>query len=161
MSSPAHRARWPFLALGGSAALVLGVTLLLRPDSRSAWEQASLTRGLPEERDPLQLTAWGEAFQELLHQADGLGPRPAQPERLQPWLTAQCQVNQRLQALQRQRRRPMEGARAMGRPEACEELLQRGLAVPMPGDRPGAESGAAMAPGPLAPGVGDPWGGSP
>jgi hypothetical protein len=124
VSSPAFRARWLFLALGGSTALILGATLLLRPDSRSAWEQASLTRGLPEERDPVQLAAWAEAFQELLRQADALGPRPLQQEQLRPWLVAQCKVNQRLQSLQRQRRRPVEAAREMGRPEACEELAR-------------------------------------
>jgi hypothetical protein len=127
VSSPARRARWPLLAVGGSAALLLGATLLLRPDSRSAWEQAALTRGRPEERDPVQLAAWAEAFQALLRQADELGPRPQQPERLRPWLVAQCQVNQRLQALQRQQHRPVESAREMGRPEACEALAPRGV----------------------------------
>jgi hypothetical protein len=112
--------------VGGSAALLLGATLLLRPDSRTAWEQAALTRGLPQGRDPVQQAAWAEAFQGVLRQADGLGPRPQQPERLRPWLVAQCQLNQRLQALQRQQRRPVERARELGRPEACEELAQRG-----------------------------------
>lgn len=111
------------LALGGTAlVLVLALALLRWPDRRSAWQQASLTRDLPEANAPDQGGLWSDRVGALLAEADLLGAPPADPARLRPWLEAQCRLNRRLQALQRQFRRPVETAAAMGRPPACERL---------------------------------------
>lgn len=111
------------VALAGSA-VVGGLSLLRHPDSRSAWQQAALTRGLPEANAPGQGGLWSDQLRALLAEADQLGPPPADPAGRRPWLEAQCTLNRRLQALQRQFGRPVETAAAMGRPPACEELAR-------------------------------------
>jgi hypothetical protein len=105
--------------------LSLLVALLLRPDPRSAWDQAGLTRGLPEANTPDQRGLWSDQMRAVLAEADRLGPPPAAPAQRRPWLEAQCGLNRRLQALQRQFGRPVETAAAMGRPPACEQLARR------------------------------------
>lgn len=135
------------LAAAGASLLSLGAVLLLRPDPRSAWQQAALTQGLPMQSDPIRQSAWSEGVRQLLREADGLGPRPDDPGRLARWLEAQCRLNLRLQALQRQQGRPVESAVAMGRPAACEALAQR----PGPQDPPGGQPGAAGAGSPGQP----------
>lgn len=109
------------LACGG-AAVVGGLNLLQRPESRSAWSQAALTRDLPEANAPTEGGLWSDRVGALLAEADQLGPPPADPARLRSWLTAQCRLNQKLQALQQEFARPVETAAAMGRPPACEQL---------------------------------------
>lgn len=134
--------RWRLLlALGACGLLILLAALLLRPDPRTAWQQAALTRGLPEETDPLRQTAWREGVRQLLSEADALGPRPTDPARQAGWLQAQCRINQRLQALQRQQGRPVESAAVMGRPAACEAL-----AAGAPGWQPSAAGKPAASP---------------
>ena len=102
--------------------LGLGSALLLRPDRRSAWDQAALTRDLPQENNPDRQGLWSDQLQPLLREADALGPEPSDPAELLAWRQAQCAINRRLQALQRQFGRPVETARQMGRPPACEQL---------------------------------------
>lgn len=109
-------------ALAAVALLSLLVGLLLRPDRRSAWQQAALTHDLPQERDPVRQAAWSEGLRQLLSQSDALGPRPEDPARLRRWLQVQCRITKELQALQRQHGRPLESADRMGRPAACEQL---------------------------------------
>ena len=80
---PAVRQR-PVL-IGASVALLLslGAVLLLRPDRRSAWDQASLSRDLPKENIPGQSGLWAEQLRPLLREADALGTEPSGPaERL-------------------------------------------------------------------------------
>jgi hypothetical protein len=111
-----------------SSALALAVlfgllaALLLQPDRRSAWDQASLTRDLPEENLPAGPGLWSDQLLPLLREADALGSEPAEPAARQAWLRGQCAINQRIQALQRQYGRPVESAERMGRPPACERL---------------------------------------
>jgi hypothetical protein len=109
------------LAFGG-AALVVGLTLLQRSESGSAWNQAALTRALPEANAPAQGGLWSDRVGALLAEADQLGPPPSDPSRLRPWLAAQCSLNRKLQALQQEFARPVETAAEMGRPPACEQL---------------------------------------
>ena len=109
------------LACGG-AAVVGGLNLLQRPESRSAWQQAALTRALPEANAPAEGGLWSDRVRALLVEAERLGPSPADPARLRPWLTAQCRLNRKLQALQQEFARPVETAAEMGRPPACEQL---------------------------------------
>jgi hypothetical protein len=61
----------------------------------------------------------------LLQEADALGPVPSDPAELLAWRQAQCAINRQLQELQRQFGRPVETARQMGRPPACEQLARQ------------------------------------
>lgn len=111
--------------LVSAAALVslgLAIALLVWPDYRSAWEQAALTRHLPESNSPDRRGLWTDQLRPLLREADALGPEPDDPAQRLAWRKAQCAINQRLQALQRQFGRPVETAQQMGRPPACEQL---------------------------------------
>jgi hypothetical protein len=119
---PAVRQR-PVL-IGASLALLLGLgaVLLLRPDRRSAWDQASLSRDLPKENTPGQRGLWADQLRLLQREADALGAEPSDPAERQAWRQAQCVINQQLQELQRQFGRPVETAQQMGRPPACEQL---------------------------------------
>ena len=110
--------------VGASLALLLslGAALLLRPDRRSAWDQASLSRDLPKENIPGQRGLWADQLRPLLREADALGPEPSDPAKRLAWRQAQCDINRRLQELQRQFGRPVETAQQMGRPPACEQL---------------------------------------
>lgn len=112
---------------GASLALLLGLgaALLLRPDHRSAWDQAALTRDLPERNSPDRRGLWADQLRPLLQQADALGPEPTDPTQRLAWRQAQCALNRRLQELQRQFGRPVESAQQMGRPPACEQLAAR------------------------------------
>ena len=110
--------------VGASLALLLGLgaVLLLRPDRRSAWDQASLSRDLPKENLPGQRGLWADQLRHLLREADALGAEPSDPAERLAWRQAQCAINQQLQELQRQFGRPVETAQQMGRPPACEQL---------------------------------------
>ena len=110
--------------IGASLALLLGLgaVLLLRPDRRSAWDQASLSRDLPKENIPGQRGLWADQLRPLLREADALGTEPSDPAERQAWRQAQCAINRRLQELQQQFGRPVETALQMGRPPACEQL---------------------------------------
>ena len=110
--------------IGASVALLLslGAVLLLRPDRRSAWDQASLSRDLPKENTPGQRGLWADQLRPLLREADALGAEPSGPAERLAWRQAQCAINQQLQELQRQFGRPVETAQQMGRPPACEQL---------------------------------------
>ena len=105
--------------------LGLGSALLLRPDRRSAWDQAALSRALPRENSPDQRGLWADQLRPLLREADALGPVPSDPAELLAWRQAQCAINRQLQELQRQFGRPVETAQQMGRPPACEQLAQQ------------------------------------
>jgi len=105
--------------------LGLGSALLLRPDRRSAWDQAVLSRALPRENSPDQRGLWADQLRPLLQEADALGPVPSDPAELLAWRQAQCAINRQLQELQRQFGRPVETARQMGRPPACEQLARQ------------------------------------
>jgi hypothetical protein len=104
--------------LGASLALLLGLeaVLLLRPDRRSAWGQATLSRDLPKENTPGQRGLWADQLRPLLREADALGAEPNDPAERQAWRQVQCAINQQLQELQRQFGRPVETAQQMGRP---------------------------------------------
>jgi hypothetical protein len=104
------------------------LSVALRPEPRSAWKQAALTKGLPEANRPDRGGLWSDQVKRVLAEAERLGPAPDDASQRRPWLVAQCALNQRLQALQRQYGRPVETAAAMGRPPACEELAE--LPVP-------------------------------
>jgi len=119
---PLRRSLRAGLLLAGLGLLSLLGAQLLRPDPRSAWEQAALTRDLPETNAPDQRGLWTDRVQEVLQEAEALGPPPTEPALRRPWLEAQCVLNQRLQSLQRLYGRPVETAAAMGRPPACEQL---------------------------------------
>jgi hypothetical protein len=123
---PAVRQR-PVL-IGASVALLLslGAMLLLRPDRRSAWDQAALTGDLPQENTPGQRGLWADQLRPLLLQADALGAEPSDPAERLAWRQAQCAINQQLQELQRRFGRPVETAEQMGRPPACEQLAGKG-----------------------------------
>ena len=110
--------------IGASVALLLslGALLLLRPDRRSAWDQASLSRDLPKENTPGQRGLWADQLRPLLREADALGAEPSDIAERLAWRQAQCAINRRLQELQRQFGRPVETAEQMGRPPACEQL---------------------------------------
>ncbi len=110
--------------IGASLALLLGLgaVLLLRPDRRSAWDQAALTGDLPEENTPNQRGLWADQLRPLLREADALGAEPSDPAERLAWRQAQCSINQQLQELQLQFGRPVETAAQMGRPPACEQL---------------------------------------
>ena len=110
--------------IGASVALLLslGAVLLLRPDRRSAWDQASLSRDLPKENSPGQRGLWADQLRPLLREADALGAEPSGPAERLAWRQAQCAINRRLQELQLQFGRPVETAEQMGRPPACEQL---------------------------------------
>jgi len=112
------------MLVGASLALLLGLgaLLLLRPDRRSAWDQAALSRDLPQENTPNRRGLWADQLQPLLLQADALGAEPSEPAERLAWRQAQCAINQQLQELQRQFGRPVETAQQMGRPPACEQL---------------------------------------
>jgi hypothetical protein len=110
------------LALAGATSLVLVLVVLLLPDRRSAWEQAPLTRGRRPPEDPVSLSLWANELGPLLREAEALGPMPQQREPLLRWLTAQCSITLRLQALQRRFGKPVETAEQMGRPPYCEDL---------------------------------------
>lgn len=110
------------LALAAGAALLLGLMLLLLPDRRSAWDTAALTRGRQPPVDPVTLSLWANQLGPLLREAEALGPMPQQREPLLRWLTAQCSITLRLQALQRRFGKPVESAEQMGRPPYCEDL---------------------------------------
>ena len=114
--------------VGASLALLLGLgaVLLLRPDRRSAWDQASLSRDLPKENIPDQRGLWADQLRPLLREADALGAEPSDPAERQAWRQVQCAINQQLQELQRQFGRPVETAQQMGRPPACEQLAGKG-----------------------------------
>jgi hypothetical protein len=120
------------LALAGAAALVLALVLLLVPDRRSAWDQAPLTRGRRPPEDPVTLSLWANELGPLLREAEALGPVPQQREPLMRWLSAQCSITLRLQALQRRFGKPVETAAQMGRPPFCEDLprLREAFAAP-------------------------------
>ena len=105
--------------------LGLGCALLLRPDRRSAWDQAALSRALPRENSPDQRGRWADRLRPLLREADALGPVPSDPAELLAWRQAKCAINRQLQELQRQFGRPVETAQQMGRPPACEQLAQQ------------------------------------
>ena len=107
------------LAAGAALALAL---LLLLPDRRSAWDEAVLTRGRKPPEDPVTLSLWANQLGPLLREAEALGPMPQQREPLLRWLTAQCSITLRLQALQRRFGKPVETAEQMGRPPHCEDL---------------------------------------
>lgn len=112
------------MLVGASIALLLGLgaALLLRPDHRSAWDQAALTRDLPERNTPDRRGLWADQLRPLLQAADALGAEPSDPAERLAWRQAQCVINRRLQELQRQFGRPVETAQQMGRPPACEQL---------------------------------------
>ena len=112
------------LLLTSALALLLGLgaVLLLRPDRRSAWDQAALSRDLPKENSPNRQGLWADQLRPLLREADALGPEPSDPAKLLAWRQAQCTINRQLQALQGQFGRPVETAQQMGRPPACEQL---------------------------------------
>jgi len=113
----------PVLVTASLALLLgLGAALLLRPDRRSAWDQAALTRDLPPDNAPDRRGLWADQLRPLLREADALGPEPSDPAALLSWREAQCNLNRRLQELQRRFGRPVETARQMGRPPACEQL---------------------------------------
>ncbi|MFM7362673.1 MAG: hypothetical protein ACKO6F_10455 [Cyanobium sp.] len=117
--------RWSWrrrLALAAGVSLVLGAVVLLLPDRRSAWDQAALTRGRQPPEDPVTLSLWANELGPLLREAEALGPVPQQREALLRWLTAQCSITLRLQALQRRFGKPVETAAQMGRPPFCEDL---------------------------------------
>ncbi|MEI6616087.1 MAG: hypothetical protein WCL59_05850 [Cyanobium sp. ELA507] len=109
-------------ASGLALLLGLGTALLLRPDRRSAWDQATLSRDLPKENTPGRRGLWADQLRPLLRQADTLGPEPSDPAESLAWRQAQCAINRQLQELQRQFGRPVETAEQMGRPLACERL---------------------------------------
>ena len=119
---PAVRQRPVFIGASVALLLSLGALLLLRPDRRSAWDQASLSRDLPKENIPGQSGLWAEQLRPLLREADALGTEPSDPAERLAWRQAQCAINRRLQELQRQFGRPVETAQQMGRPPACEQL---------------------------------------
>ena len=121
--SPAAVRQRPVL-IGASVALLLslGAVLLLRPDRRSAWDQASLSRDLPKKNTPGQRGLWADQLRPLLREADALGAEPSGPAERLAWRQAQCAINRRLQELQWQFGRPVETAQQMGRPPACEQL---------------------------------------
>jgi hypothetical protein len=110
--------------VGASVALLLGLgaALLLRPDRRSAWDQAALTGDLPEANTPDRRGLWADQLRPMLQAADALGAEPSDPAERLAWRQAQCVINRRLQELQRQFGRPVETAQQMGRPPACEQL---------------------------------------
>lgn len=118
--------RFMLLAAGLTLLLGLGAVLLLRPDRRSAWDQAALTRDLPESNSPDRRGLWADQLRPLLREADALGPEPGDPAKMLVWRQAQCDLNRRLQQLQRQFGRPVETAQQMGRPPACEQLAGKG-----------------------------------
>lgn len=105
------------------------LVLLLRPDGRSAWESADLTRGRRPPEDPVTLSLWANQLGPLLQEAEALGPMPGRREPLLRWMRAQCSITLRIQALQRRYRRPVETAAEMGRRPYCEDLplVERGL----------------------------------
>ena len=119
---PAVRQRPVLIGASLSLLLGLGAVLLLRPDRRSAWDQASLSRDLPKENIPGQRGLWADQLRPLLREADALGAEPSDPSERLAWRQAQCAINRRLQELQRQFGRPVETAQQMGRPPACEQL---------------------------------------
>lgn len=104
--------------VGASLALLLGLgaVLLLRPDRRSAWDQACLSRDLPKENISGQRGLWADQLRPLQRQADALEAEPSDPAERLAWRQAQCAINQQLQELQRQFGRPVETAQQMGRP---------------------------------------------
>jgi hypothetical protein len=115
------------LLLTSALALLLGLgaVLLLRPDRRSAWDQAALSRDLPKENSPDRRGLWADQLRPLLREADALGAEPSDPAQQLAWRQAQCAINQQLQELQRQFGRPVETAQQMGRPPACEQLASK------------------------------------
>jgi len=119
---PAVRQRPVFIGASVALLLSLGALLLLRPDRRSAWDQASLSRDLPKENIPGQRGLWADQLRPLLRESDALGAEPSGPAERLAWRQAQCAINRRLQELQRQFGRPVETAEQMGRPPACEQL---------------------------------------
>ena len=76
--------------IGASLALLLGLgaVLLLRPDRRSAWDQASLSRDLPKENIPGQRGLWADQLRPLLREADALGTEPSDPAERLAWRQA-------------------------------------------------------------------------
>ena len=115
------------MLVGASVALLLslGAALVLRPDRRSAWDQAALSRDLPKENSPNRQGLWSDQLRPLLREADALGAEPSDPAQQLAWRQAQCAINQQLQELQRKFGRPVETAQQMGRPPACEQLAIR------------------------------------
>ena len=78
------------MLVGASVALLLslGAALVLRPDRRSAWDQAALTGDLPEENTPNQRGLWADQLRPLLREADALGAEPSDPAERLAWRQA-------------------------------------------------------------------------
>ena len=114
------RLRLPVLAT--AAALLLLLALVLRPDRRTAWEQAALTRDRPVPMDPVTLSLWANHLSPLLHEGEALGPAPIGRESLLRWLDAQCGINRRIQELQRRYGKPVDPEERLGRGPFCRDL---------------------------------------
>jgi hypothetical protein len=113
---------------------VIAFTLLalFLPDRRSAWEQASLTRGRRPPDDPVTLSLWANELGALVRESEALGPPPRGREPLLRWVAAQCALTRRLQAVQRRHGKRLESPAEMGRPPFCEDLprLRQAFAAP-------------------------------
>jgi len=106
--------------------VVLGVGLLVVvfnwPDRRSAWDQAVLTHGRALPEDPVTLSLWANELGPLFRTGEDLGPPPSERQAMMRWLTAQCGINRRIQAVERRHGKPVDPESALGRPPFCQDL---------------------------------------
>ena len=106
--------------------VALGVGLLVVvlnwPDRRSAWDQAALTHGRALPQDPVTLSLWANELGPLFRAGDALGPPPSERRALLRWLTAQCEINRQIQAVERRHGKPVDPESALGRPPFCRDL---------------------------------------
>ena len=119
--APVRRRRKLWLALTALLALVIAPVVLFRPDRRTAWDQAALSRGRVQD-DPVTLSLWANELGVLLRRSQARGAMPEQRQPLLRWMAAQCGITLQIQALQRHYRRPVESAAEMGRLPYCEDL---------------------------------------
>ncbi|MFN5118123.1 MAG: hypothetical protein ACK5FE_12500 [Cyanobacteriota bacterium] len=120
-TTPARLRRRLWLAVATTLALALAMVVLFRPDRRTAWDQAALSRGTVQD-DPVTLSLWANELGVLLRRSEALGAMPEQRQPLLRWMAAQCSITLQIQALQRHYRRPVESAAEMGRLPYCEDL---------------------------------------
>jgi hypothetical protein len=106
--------------------LALGMALLAVvlnwPDRRSAWDQAALTHGRALPEDPVRLSLWANELGPLFRAGEVLGPPPSERKALLRWLTAQCDINRQIQAVERRHGKPVDPESALGRPPFCRDL---------------------------------------